>query len=637
MGYLDVIKPDGVIGIIDADLMAGGTRHPNLALMKISGYCKELGCYVKLLESYDEIPNYDAVFISKVFTFTPVPEKLFEHDNIYVGGTGFFEDGGEFLPNAIEHHMPDYGLYSDWVQKKICGGGRTRSWYADYLDYSIGFTTRGCFRKCSFCVNKKYDRAFRHSPVTEFVDPSRPYIYLWDDNFFAFPQWESILDELEATGKPFQFRQGLDVRLLDSRKARRLANARYIGDYIFAFDHVEDRPIIEQKLTIWRNATAHGTRLYVLCAFDSQDEKDIESTFTRIAVLMKYGCLPYIMRYESYKKSKWRSLYVNIARWCNQPQFFKKKSFREFCIANQEYHKNKKTLCSAMRAMTEFEKEFPVIAARFFDLKYEEENMLHRLGRPYYIHPTAEVDQEQRTAWNRFSSGLMTDGEAIMAYYQKQLDSVWAERWGSDNAKESIPKLFLLIKEASLDEAFSALVNSNQKTPPEFVSPENIPQFSSLDVVFKVPTTIMSLDEAMTYEVLGIYLCPEERKVEGAHKKFGENHGKTAVLMDLAYLTSNGSRTAFMASQFGRLFMELDEPSQRAIAARLVLRIPIISRMLLDAKDKEIVLSDYLTTLSESTQKRRRPNVSALFDLIYEQADERDAAIRAAILRIRRQ
>ena len=32
------------------------------------------------------------------------------------------------------------------------------------------------------------------------------------------------------------------------------------------------------------------------------------------------------MRYEDYKKSKYSSLYIQIARWCNQPQFFKKMS-----------------------------------------------------------------------------------------------------------------------------------------------------------------------------------------------------------------------------------------------------------------------------------------------------------------------
>ena len=36
------------IGIIDADLLDNGTRHPNLALMKIRGYQKEPVSYKHL-------------------------------------------------------------------------------------------------------------------------------------------------------------------------------------------------------------------------------------------------------------------------------------------------------------------------------------------------------------------------------------------------------------------------------------------------------------------------------------------------------------------------------------------------------------------------------------------------------------
>jgi hypothetical protein len=46
----------------------------------------------------------------------------------------------------------------------------------------------------------------------------RPYIYLWDDNFLASPYWEPLLDELIATKRPFQFRQGLDERLIAQHK-----------------------------------------------------------------------------------------------------------------------------------------------------------------------------------------------------------------------------------------------------------------------------------------------------------------------------------------------------------------------------------------------------------------------------------
>ncbi len=358
------------IGIIDADLLDNGTRHPNLALLKISGYYKEQGHNVRLLMDYEGLDKFDKVFISKVFSFTKVPKGITTLPNVVIGGTGFYIDGGENLPAKIEHHMPDYNLYLDYANGEI-KKGRSRSCVSDYLDYSIGFTTRGCFRKCEFCVNKKYDRAFVHSSVDEFYDPTKPFIYLWDDNFLAYGGWEAILNDLEATGKPFQFKQGLDLRLMTNRKAARFSSTRYHGDFIFAFDRLKDRDLIEKKLKLWKKHCSKTTKLYILCAYDSQDGKDIVATFERIKILMKYGCLPYIMRYESYKTSPWKSMYIQLARWCNQPQFFKKKSFRQFCEANQDYHKNKLTMCAAYRCMIAFEATFPNVAKQYFDLRFE--------------------------------------------------------------------------------------------------------------------------------------------------------------------------------------------------------------------------------------------------------------------------
>lgn len=416
------------IGILDADLVDHGTRHPNLALLKIASFCKAHGHHVDLLLDYLHLEQYDAVFLSCVFSFTTIERGVLDLSNVYCGGTGVFPDGGEDLPYDVEHAHPDYTLYEPYVERELARG-RRRSALADYLDYSIGFTTRGCFRKCSFCVNKKYARVFAHAPVEEFLDSERPYIYLWDDNFLGFSGWREILGQLNATGKPFQFRQGLDIRLMTDEKALVLSRSRYHGDFIFAFDHIEDREIIEKKLRVWRTWTDRGTRLYVLSAYDSQDEHDIESIFMRISILMKYDCLPYIMRYESYKQSKWRSLYVNIARWCNQPQFFKKKSFREFCEANQAYHKTKNTMCSAYQAMTVFEREFPRIAERFFDLRFEEESMLKRFGRPFFTKPSHEVLEEQRAYWGRFVRGDMSELETLSAYFAKKLDIMCVEHF----------------------------------------------------------------------------------------------------------------------------------------------------------------------------------------------------------------
>ena len=75
-----------------------------------------------------------------------------------------------------------------------------------------------------------------------------------------------------------------------------------------------------------------------------------------------------------WKRSKYRSLYVTLARWCNQASLVKKMTFREFCQANQALHKTSNTYCSSMKSLIEFENEFPEIAKKYFDLRFGKRN-----------------------------------------------------------------------------------------------------------------------------------------------------------------------------------------------------------------------------------------------------------------------
>ena len=411
------------IGMVDVDLLNNGTRHPNLAQMKMSNYCKkELHHDVRLIyrdQDLAHLPDYDILLVSKVFSFTAVPKELDDlikasgkslddlngsvvselnrysdsppdRTQILVGGTGFFEDGGNNLDYEIEHYMPDYSLYDEYVDAKIAEG-RNPSYFNDYKDVSIGFITRGCFRKCSFCVNKKYSRVFVHyTGINEFYNEKCKVIYLWDDNFLGLGRkCIPILKELNETGKPFQFRQGLDIRLMTSEYAEILGRSRYYGDYIFAFDHIQDKDIIREKLEIWRRFCKKETKLYVLCGYDpysddpvygirgnlSQNEKDlidIRNTFERIHILMQFGCLPYIMKYISYKKSDYRGIYVQLGRWCNQPAIFKMMSFEEFCIRNQHYANSSKD-CAAVRALKLLKRDAPDVYNRYAKLRFREE------------------------------------------------------------------------------------------------------------------------------------------------------------------------------------------------------------------------------------------------------------------------
>ena len=391
------------VAIIDADLI-GCTKHrfPNLVCEKISAYWKEKGAEVHLKLDYENLEMFDEVYISKVFTDTWVPEWISQKanmdkvtsnlpSNIHVGGTGFYFAKAPNLSDEIEHHMPDYHLYDEWIEEEVtkaecaakaAGKNFNRKkfliQFKEYTDYSIGFITRGCFRKCPFCVNQKYDHVFLHSPLEEFFDPSMKKICLLDDNFLGCPNWKNILEELIATGKSFKFKQGMDERVLTDEKCELLFRANYDGDYTFAFDNISDYDLIHKQLRRIRKYTnAKNIKFYVLVGFESVDEKDIKNAFKRIELLMRFKCLPYIMRYQNrnvtpWKESKYRSMYVTLARWGNQPSIFKKMSFRQFCEANQALHKTKGTLCSSMKAMNEFEKEFPDIAAKYFDLRFED-------------------------------------------------------------------------------------------------------------------------------------------------------------------------------------------------------------------------------------------------------------------------
>lgn len=377
------------VGLVDADLMSGGTRHPNLALMKIAGFLDDNKIPFELISETDaDISSFTKIYISRVFSFSQLPNFYLEalpstqKTKFNIGGTGSYgnePDTEKFIrcreedmcqlendsflnqfPNQrgglkkmgidMTHQMPYYDLYKDFIEKRIAEGAKPIR-YKDYMDYSIGFLTRGCFRHCPFCVNKLEKKVVRYSPLSSFFDPSRKYIYLWDDNFLAsnIEIWKPLLQELIDTKRPFQFRQGLDERMLaqsphGEEMAEMLSRAKYHGDFIFAFDNWSDRPIIEKALKVWKKHNPNkGTKFYLFCGFKQSKSdldlfyKDIWELFQRIRVLMQYKCVGYVMRHEDYHQAPVANFYVQIARWCNQQAFYKKQSFWEFCYRNQSY------------------------------------------------------------------------------------------------------------------------------------------------------------------------------------------------------------------------------------------------------------------------------------------------------------
>jgi len=408
------------IGLCDSDLLDNGTRHPNLVLMKIAGFLFDNNILFELiLDPKTDISKYNHIFLSRVFSFTKLPEFYEktkgtpDENKFHIGGTGFYanitsvseykkkrdEDfnrlDNDLYLNTLDNcrggskakgidmarQMPYYHLYDSYVDKQEKAGFK-RDKYKDYQKYSIGFLTRGCVRHCPFCINKLENKVCPYSQLEWFLDNERdshgnlvrPYIYLWDDNFLASDRtiWEPLLKELMATKRPFQFRQGLDERMLAQSPdgelmAQMLSKSKYHGDFIFAFDNWKDKDLIEKALKIWKHHNSKKTtKFYLFCGFmlskDNLDKfyKDIWELFQRIRVLMSYECIGYVMRHDDYHKSPLPNIYVQIARWCNQPQFYKKQSFWEYCYRNQTYweQKNGFVVIHEIKQFEEFHRDY---------------------------------------------------------------------------------------------------------------------------------------------------------------------------------------------------------------------------------------------------------------------------------------
>jgi len=278
------------IGLFDID-----SKYHNLALMKLSTYHKQKGDEV---EFYNPlwINTYGKIYVSKIFK-KPNKNDGYIRRDMYCGGSGF---NSNVLPEEIEHIKPDYDLYN--------------------LNYSLGFTTRGCIRNCGFCIVRQKEGYIReHAEVEEFLNPKFNIVILLDNNFLALPSHVEKLKKYIKKGWVMDFNQGLDIRLINKENSELLAKVKHYKTIRFAWDDVKDEYKVREglKLIIKAGIRPRNITMYVLIGFNSNFEEDLYRVEVLRGIKDSRGSIKaYVMNYNNELKSR---RYKDFIRWVNNP------------------------------------------------------------------------------------------------------------------------------------------------------------------------------------------------------------------------------------------------------------------------------------------------------------------------------
>ena len=290
------------VALIDVD---GHSGFPNLALMKLSAWHKAHGDSVEWYQPLFATEPFDRVYMSKVFTFTPDYPYIINAKEIVGGGTGYkkYED----LSPEIEYTFPDYSIYPK-------------------VDYAVGFLTRGCVRKCPWCVVPKKE-GWIHAVNTwqNIKRPDSRDIVFLDNNILASEHGISQMQDMIGKNVRIDINQAMDARLVTREIAEIISKLKWIKQILFAADTSSMVPVVRQAVEYLKEFGVNPRRIFVYALI-----QDVEEAHRRICELDKMGVDPFAQPYRDFDGGEPTAEQKRLARWCNMKAIHKTVSFKEY-------------------------------------------------------------------------------------------------------------------------------------------------------------------------------------------------------------------------------------------------------------------------------------------------------------------
>lgn len=238
------------------------------------------------------LPPEQPVRVSCTFTWDrPEAERLGRAWRLYytevkVGGPAYDDPGGEFVPGRFVRH-------------------------------GITFTSRGCIRRCRFCLVPKREGRLRELPI-------QPGHNIADNNLLACSEAHihNVFTMLRQQPEPIKFSGGLDARLLDGWHVELLRSIRLKFAW-FACDSSADLPNLERAAALLDGFSREKLRCYVLIGWNGETIRQAED---RLHAVYRLGFLPFAMLYRdaSGRETRWGERdWMKLRRTWTHPAAYK--------------------------------------------------------------------------------------------------------------------------------------------------------------------------------------------------------------------------------------------------------------------------------------------------------------------------